>query len=77
METNKSCSTCVNKGSVGCRVMLFTPKELFCWADKETQIKREMDILNYANLLSIKNPKDNLSNVINTAKLHIRKLQNA
>lgn len=50
---NAVCATCANYGNKGCRIMLSRPKELFCYADIDTQLKREKDILAYAILYNV------------------------
>ncbi len=72
---DNTCSTCANHDSKGCRAMLLSPKELFCWADKETQIKREMDIISYTTKSSINEPNRDYSPIINKAKANVRRLQ--
>lgn len=43
----KTCDNCFNKTSTGCGIMASPPDELFCWATKEMQLKRERDCLKY------------------------------
>lgn len=72
---DKICLTCVNHSSTGCRAMLYAPDELFCWADAETQIKRETDIINYNIKYSRDNSGEGYRLTIRRAGANIRKLQ--
>ena len=71
---NKTCATCANHGLKGCRIMLSKPRELFCYADIETQLIREQDIVAYAKMYGEKDPHTHVATTIRQAKLNIARL---
>ena len=50
-DTYQTCDNCINRlenKDKGCATMSDIPDTLFCWANKEMQLKREVACLDYA-----------------------------